>query len=384
MSFNLISFLLPKHSMRLQDVHRIALICYGGLGDVLLFTPVIQEIRRWVADVHISLYVEERSAGVASVLDGVDVVLSMPVGKGSKFDFFKFLVKDLKFRHFDVVLSTGRNPFIAVALAFSGIPFRVGYASKAWASALLSRAVEANTQVYAADMHYELAHQFLRSFCYARYQKSQAVLRPSAKAPDAKSLALGESLKIEGIASHRKHILIHPGVSLMSQSKGIYKGWSAFQWATFILNLTKDHAVYLIGGKDDAVIIDEIMAQVPEGLGHFRNLVGQTQSFSDLAGVMSVMDVVCAVDSAPMHLAIALNRPTLAFFGPTNDAILVPSADSSFAPVKVVARQDLACRPCLWHHRQNNCESSDCLSVPVESMLTAVYDLIEEAYPPSS
>jgi ADP-heptose:LPS heptosyltransferase len=292
MSFNLPSLFLPKHSMRLQDVHRIALICYGGLGDVLLFTPVIQEIRRWVSDVHITLYVEERSAGVASVLEGVDVVLSMPVGKGSKFDFFKFLVKDLKFRHFDVVLSTGRNPFIAVALALSGIPFRIGYASTPWASALLSRSVQAKTHVYASEMHYELAHQFLRSFCYGTYQKSQAVLRPYAKAPDAKSLALGESLKIDTIASHRKHILIHPGVSLMSQSKGIYKGWSAFQWATFILNLTKDHAVYLIGGKDDAVIVEAIMAQLPEGLGHFKNLVGQTASFSDLAGVMSVMDVV--------------------------------------------------------------------------------------------
>jgi ADP-heptose:LPS heptosyltransferase len=82
-----------------------------------------------------------------------------------------------------------------------------------------------------------------------------------------------------------------------------------------------------------------------------------------------------------MHLAIALRRPTLAFFGPTDPQLLVPPAENVEGLIKTVYRGDLACRPCLWQHRQVNCETSDCLNVSVDAMLTAVEDLIEEAYP---
>jgi ADP-heptose:LPS heptosyltransferase len=167
----------------------------------------------------------------------------------------------------------------------------------------------------------------------------------------------------------------------MSQAKGIYKGWSASSWAEFILQLSRDHAVYLVGAKDDEAIIADILAILPESLGTFKNLFGQTKSFSDLAGLMTCMDVICAVDSAPMHLSIALKRPTLAFFGPTDPQLLVPPPTDAQGLIQTVFRTELACRPCLWQTRQSNCESSDCLKVSVKSMLKAVFDLIEQASP---
>jgi len=378
---SLLSFFMPSHSFRVKDIHRIALICYGGLGDVLLFSPVIREIRQWMPDVHITLYAEERSASVGTVLEGIDAVLSMPVGSLSKLQFFKYLVRDLRLRHYDAVISTGRNPFIAVALALSGVPYRVGYASKSWAKGFLSHVTTVKSSSYASVMHLELARSFLKPLFGSDYQFGKTPAYPHAKTLETKTLDAMEALKIERLPSHKKHILIHPGVSAMSQAKGIYKGWSASKWADFILQLSRNHAVYLVGAKDDEAIIGDILAILPESLGTFKNLFGQTKSFADLAGLMSCMDAVCAVDSAPMHLAIALRRPTLAFFGPTDPQLLVPPAENAEGLIKTLYRHDLACRPCLWQHRQVNCETSDCLNVSVEAMLTAVEDLIEQAYP---
>ena len=381
---SILSFLAPPPSFRVKDIHRIALICYGGLGDVLLFSPVIHEIRQWMPHVHITLYAEERSASVGTVLEGVDAVLSMPVGSLSKFQFFKYLVADLRLRHYDAVISTGRNPFIAVALALSGVPYRVGYASKTWANRFLSHITTVKSKYYASIMHLELARSFLKPLFGSAYTFGKTKARPYAKTIDVKTIHTMESLKIERLPSHRKHILIHPGVSAMSQKKGIYKGWSAIKWADFILQLSRHHAVYLVGAKDDETIVNEILAILPTSLGTFKNLFGQTKSFADLAGLMSCMDVICAVDSAPMHLAIALDRPTLAFFGPTDPTLLVPPEDTTEGFIKTVYRRDLACRPCLWQHRQENCDSSDCLKVSVESMLEAVNDLINATYPQES
>jgi ADP-heptose:LPS heptosyltransferase len=378
---SLLSFFMPSHSFRLKDLHRIALICYGGLGDVLLFSPVIREIRQWLPHVHLTLYTEERSASVGTVLEGVDVVLSMPVGSLSKFQFFKYLVGDLSLRHYDAVISTGRNPFIALALALSGVPYRVGYESKVWANALLNQVTPVKASAYASVMHLELARRFLKPLFGSAYAFGKTPAYPHAKTPDSKTLESMQALKLDRLPSHKKHILIHPGVSAMSQAKGIYKGWSASSWADFILQLSRNHAVYLVGAKDDEAIIADILAILPESLGTFKNLFGQTKSFSDLAGLMTCMDVICAVDSAPMHLAIALNRPTLAFFGPTDPKLLVPPPTDAQGLIQTVFRTELACRPCLWQTRQSNCESSDCLKVSVESMLKAVYDLIEQAFP---
>jgi ADP-heptose:LPS heptosyltransferase len=378
---SLLSFFMPSHSFRVKDLHRIALICYGGLGDVLLFSPVIREIRQWLPHVHLTLYTEERSASVGSVLEGVDVVLSMPVGSLSKFQFFKYLVGDLRLRHYDAVISTGRNPFIALALALSGVPYRVGYKSKAWANGFLSHVTPVKTTAYASVMHLELARRFLTPLFGSTYVLGKTRAYPHANPPDSKTLEAMEALKLERLPSHKKHVLIHPGVSAMSQAKGIYKGWSASSWAEFILQLSRDHAVYLVGAKDDEAIIADILAILPESLGTFKNLFGQTKSFSDLAGLMTCMDVICAVDSAPMHLSIALKRPTLAFFGPTDPQLLVPPPTDAQGLIQTVFRTELACRPCLWQTRQSNCESSDCLKVSVKSMLKAVFDLIEQASP---
>jgi ADP-heptose:LPS heptosyltransferase len=374
------SSFFPKPSFRVRDLHRIALICYGGLGDVLLFSPVIQELRHHLPNIHISLYVEARSAGVGSVLEGVDAILSMPVGDLSKYQFFKYLVKDLKMRHFDAVISTGRNPFIALALTLAGISYRVGYDGKSWARSLLTFAAPLKSYAYASVMHLELAKSFLKPVLGSDYKGVGVAARPHIKPLDSKLLESMQALKIPRLPSHRKHILIHPGVSLLSQAKGIYKGWQAESWADFILNLSRDHAVYLIGGPDDTVMIDAILNVLPEGLAQFKNLSGQSKSFEDLAGLMAVMDLLCVVDSAPLHLAVGLQKPTVAFFGPTNAKLLLPPDSDAFSLLRVVQRQDLSCQPCLWQDRQQNCESSDCLNVSPTLMIQAVYDLIEVAY----
>jgi heptosyltransferase-2 len=54
-------------------------------------------------------------------------------------------------------------------------------------------------------------------------------------------------------------------------------------------------------------------------------------------------------DSAPLHLASAMNTPTIAVFGPTVPEFgFGPLAD----PSTVVGRDSLACRPCDRHGPQ--------------------------------
>jgi ADP-heptose:LPS heptosyltransferase len=363
----------PESTKRIKDMHRIALICYGGLGDVLLFSPVVREIKRWLPDVHITVYVEARSAGVSSVLADVDAVMSMPVQALSRPALAKWVVKDMRMRHFDGVISTGTNPFIAGVLTAAGIAYRIGYDTKSWAMKLMSHTCPVKKHAYAGEMYLELAKTFLKPLIGPAYEAHGVSNLPYIKTPDEEHVQRFKNLKIPRLPDHRKHILIHPGVSRVSQQKGIYKDWPPARWAQFILDLSKDHAVYLIGGPDDQPAVEAILKELPDGLAHFKSLVGETTSFEELAALMGVMDVVCVVDSAPLHLSIGLDKPTLAFFGPTNNAVLVPESDS----VHVVRRQDLECQPCLWAVRQKNCADSTCLDVSVDTMLDGLDQLLK-------
>ena len=55
-------------------------------------------------------------------------------------------------------------------------------------------------------------------------------------------------------------------------------------------------------------------------------------------------DLVISGDSGPLHMAVALGRPTVSIYGPTDPAIYGPTP----APGQqaVVLRRGLACSPC--------------------------------------
>jgi ADP-heptose:LPS heptosyltransferase len=365
---------------KVKEVHRIALLCYGGIGDVLLFSPVLAELKAALPHTHLTLYVEERSATVATVLPHVDVVLTFPsAGTIPRWRVFQFLLGDLRKRYFDAALTTGTHPALAVLLALSGIPYKVGYASPhRWSQGLLSVVAPYQPNQYAAAMHFELARTFLKGLLGPGYtQRLPQPLLPQLVPPQGPSLEAMQAV----LAQHqhhmgsRKHLLLHPGVSQLSLKKGINKTWKAGHWAQLILQLSTQHAVFLVGGPDDTELITEIQALIPEGVARFANLHGQTKSFRDLAALMSLMDAVVCVDSSPLHLAVGLGKPTVALFGPTDEAKLLPQG----VPwVKAVVRGDVECRPCLWAVRQRNCEHSTCLDISPEAVNDAVEALLAQ------
>jgi ADP-heptose:LPS heptosyltransferase len=198
---------------------------------------------------------------------------------------------------------------------------------------------------------------------------------PQVKLPtEAEQLLLMPFLLQEAVEGvHKQHILLHPGVSQAGLKKGINKTWSASAWAELILQLSRDHFVYLTGGPDDTEMVAAIEAALPSSLKHFANLVGKTKSFAELATLMSLMDAIVCVDSAPLHLAVGLNKPTVALFGPTNEKKLTPP-NSPF--VKTVSVEGLSCRPCLWHNRKQNCDTSTCLTIEPKYVVKALEELL--------
>ena len=117
---------------------RIALLNFGGIGDEILFTPVLREIRAFYPEAHLALILEDRSRAIADLLPGVDEVIPLNVQQPGRLALFGKLVALLRRGNYDAVVSSGSSPFIPVMLAATGIRVRVGYQTGPTSKLLLS------------------------------------------------------------------------------------------------------------------------------------------------------------------------------------------------------------------------------------------------------
>lgn len=338
-------------------IERILVVNFGGIGDEILFFPVIQSLRESYPQARITAVVEPRCKGIMAFNPAVDEVIPFDAkGKPDLADLLGVVTK-LRSRRFDLAIASGKSPVMPLLLLFAGARWRVGYAANA-VSWTLSHAAPLNGKQYAADMYYDL----VRGFLNVPGRPPQAAVSPGDR-QWAKDF-LTES----GADPERPVVTLHPGTSRLSVIKGFIKSWEADRWASLAERLHQGGAtVVLAGGPDDA----EAIAQVQASLSFEPvNAYGKTRGLGELAALIERSNVLVAVDSAPMHLGVAVGTPTVAIFGPTDPEKLLPSGTVHQA----VVVEGLACRPCLWEKRQTSCAELHCLkNLGVEQVEAAVW-----------
>lgn len=361
--------------MQSDSIKKIAFINFGGIGDEILFAPVIDEVKKHIPQAHITLFLEDRSQAVRDLMPHVDSFIPMDIQNQSRLKAFFQLWSLLRSKYFDVVISSGSNSLIPVLLFLTGIPIRIGFGTGKASKALLTQeaylAPKEQRKEYAADMYFTLARDFLRWLLKDTYQPTSPVI-PQLKELGTEDLQWAQD-KLS-TAGHAKRILIHPGVSAISIQKNIIKSWPADSWAQLIQALSAEgHHVFLAGGPDDKDAVEAIRKQLPEQLSNFTDLYGQTRNLRQLAALIQASNVLIGVDSSPIHIAVGYSKPLVAMFGPTDEKKLLPVAPH----IKPVSLNNLSCRPCLWDVRNENCEQSECLTVPVQAMLDAVHQVLQ-------
>ncbi|HOW57464.1 MAG TPA: lipopolysaccharide heptosyltransferase II, partial [Smithellaceae bacterium] len=97
-------------------------------------------------------------------------------------------------------------------------------------------------------------------------------------------------------------------------------------------------AVVIMGGKSDDAAAEEVQRQAKNAL---TNLAGKT-TLAEAVHIISQCSLFISNDSGLMHIAGALNIPTIAIFGSTNPVTTKPAGSQS-----VIIRKEVSCSPCL-------------------------------------
>lgn len=332
----------------------ILLINFGGIGDEILFLPVIQTLKEEFNNCKITLCLESRSKSIKDLCPSINKIITADIKKKGLKKYFEILkmLCEIRKDKYDMVISSGKSPLVAILEFLTGIKKRIGFNSKT--SFLLTDSVQLNENQYASKMYHDLLKSISSREC--------ELPKITIKDENISDYLLGDFLGSEYIA-------IHPGVSQMSIQKGIYKSLGADDWRKIVLELlNKNKKVILLGGIDDKKIIQEILSDenVTKN-NNFLNLYMKTKNLIELACLIKKSACFICADSAPLHIGVALNKRILAFFGPTNEEKLLPKHDN-FIPITV----KLNCRPCLWHKRQTNCKESKCLKIDISEFIKKI------------
>lgn len=140
-----------------------------------------------------------------------------------------------------------------------------------------------------------------------------------------------------------KQFTADPYVCIAPASVWFTKQLPVVKWVELIHFLNDKFKVYLIGGKEDDKLAEEIRTMTN---AEIVNLTGKL-SFLQSAALMKGAAMNYVNDSAPLHLASAVNAPVTAFFLST-----VP--EFGFGPLSyhskiISAHPAPACRPCGLH-----------------------------------
>jgi heptosyltransferase-2 len=131
---------------------------------------------------------------------------------------------------------------------------------------------------------------------------------------------------------------INPGASY-----GSAKRWNAKDFAEVAAKLSSYYDVIIFGGIGEKDIANDIERRLIEkGVKNYQNLSAQT-SIKGLMSEIENLDLFITGDSGPMHLAAALQIPTVAIFGPTN----VKETSQWKNEKSYIVKKNLECQPCM-------------------------------------
>lgn len=305
---------------------KLLAINFGGLGDEVLFLPTLKSIKLARPSWKITLLTEPRGRAIKQLSKVIDENIVFDIKKQLKPQDYFDLILLLRAGNYDIVLSSGASSRVSVLLFLSGIPKRIGYDSGSLARMLLTNPVPLKRDQYAAWMYHDLIKGLGIDL---------AASPPEIDLEQENLSKMQTFLKNERAGRNAPIILIHPGMSKLALSKGIIKTWSSKNWGELIQKLKLEgFDVILCGGPDDSDTISNItknLTDLPASKGKLINVFGKTSSIQDLAALMQLSDLIVCVDSAPMHMAIALSRPIVALFGPTDPAKLFLESNNTVA-----------------------------------------------------
>lgn len=314
----------PVEGLRLERVRRVLLVLTTGLGDAVLSTPVFSALRSALPDADVRLMVRDRWASLFSADPDINGIINY-YGKYRR--YAETIGALRKFSPDIVLVLHGNDPDIMPLCYFSGARWIVriptGGTKYGFLLSNKGRPQDAETQ---AGRHYiENRLRLLDTLGVPVISPVPRVVLDAAVVQRARG-------KLDAILEKRPYWVLHPFAA------DGYKAWPRERVRALLAASDPTQTVVLSGTVAERPELESVASAV----GHAIVLAGSLD-IGELAVLISGALCVVAPDTGVLHLAAALDRPTVGLYAPTSPALIGPRTRT--APVAAV-QAPLTCAHC--------------------------------------
>jgi ADP-heptose:LPS heptosyltransferase len=328
-------------------VNALVICTGGGIGDVLLATPVMRALRTRYERVVALTAPEHRD-----VLSGNPALAAVWIDEGS----IPEQAARLRAGRFDACVVTWATARSAALPFAAGIPLRVGQARRLY-SGLFTERVIVKSELGDRTTHWT---QILLDFARALDCDVEDAT-PTFVVSDGARRSLCEILAREGIAGG--YTVFHPTRGIAA----IHGRWPNAALGALAGRLRERLGLPLVvtGAPGDREIA-EAVAAAAGGI----SLAGRT-SLAEYGALAERATAVVALDSGPMHVAAAVGAPTLGIFALRTDE------PDRWAPLGARTAVLRGTYPCPPEHRKETCPNFACIAeLSAERVIEAVEGLL--------
>lgn len=290
-----------RSKLDLSGVRRILVIKLRAIGDVLLSTVVLPNLRAAYPEAHISFLTEFPARAVIEGRDDIDrAIIFHP-----KRDNILRLFVQLHRERFDLAIDLFCNPRSAQMCFATRAPIRVGYPFRGRAWAYTTHVTQRSGEVHNTEFNLDAL----------RHLGIPIIERRVTVPVSAADTAWADEVLVPLRATGRRIVAVNPSGTWST------KRWPLEKFAALCDLLVRNDNVLpvLLWGPGEEADVQRIRSFMQEDA-----VTAPPSTLTQLAALLARCDAMISNDAGPMHIGAATGIPVLGIFGPTNPLLQGP------------------------------------------------------------
>ncbi len=325
-----------------------------GIGDVIFSLPMVYALKKYYPESKIDYICNKRVADILRAQEDIDRVYiyekddwrsKFKKSKIEAFREFSSFIKDIKRERYDLVFDLSLSKEFGFMLWFLGIKLRIGYNYKN-RGIFLNKNIELDgySSKHVVEHHLELLSLLGIDNSYSKKRLSV----PKEHIERANN-------KIKNINRDHALIAVVPGGGASWGRDAYKKRWADENYSKLVSLIARDSkvSILLLGDR-----IDSSNFSISIDSDNIYDYMGKTDMLEFMA-LISRVDMVITNDGGPLHIAVALDIPTISIFGPVSENVYGPYPKDL---KHRVVTSDLSCRPCYNKFKVPKCDDYRCLN----------------------
>lgn len=284
---------------------KILVVRNDKIGDFMLAWPSFAMLKASLPDCHITALVPNYTVALANLCPWIDSVLVDPTEKSDKAKQSE-LVKQIRAEQFDASINLFSTTYNAKLVWKGKIPYRLAPATKLAQIFYNKRIKQKRSQSAKPEFEYNL--DLIRAFLTDNNVK---VVEPSAP-----YLSFSDQQLVEQKAKLAQQLSLNsdkPWVYVHAGSGGSANNLSLQQYTQLVCGLEGDFEVVLTAGPGEEQKAAELQKLMAES-GRSAVLYDKNDGLVDFSCSIACADMFIAGSTGPLHIAAAINVPTVGFF----------------------------------------------------------------------